>query len=58
MEAVRTAGAVVAALALVAGTARARAAVTAAKAARGFRRDMIGRASCSAGRPGLPPIGG
>src|SRR3954452_13900561 len=46
----------VAALALAAGTARASAAVTAANAARGFR-DMIGRASCSAGRPELPPIG-
>jgi hypothetical protein len=37
MEAVRTAGVVVAALALAAGTTRARAAVTAANAARGFR---------------------
>jgi hypothetical protein len=43
--AVRAAGAVFTVLALAAGTARASAAVTAANAARGFRRDMSGRTS-------------
>ncbi|WP_324335098.1 hypothetical protein [Baekduia sp.] len=42
---VATAGAVVTALALAAGTATASAAVTAANAAKGVRRDMVGRAS-------------
>jgi uncharacterized protein YycO len=50
MEAAGTAGAVVAALALAAGTATATAAVTAANAAKGFRRDMIGRLLVPDGR--------
>src|ERR1700760_3343549 len=41
IDAVGTAGTVVVALALAAGTARASVAVTAANAARGFRRDMV-----------------
>jgi hypothetical protein len=56
MRAVLTAGAVVAALALAAGTATESAAMTAANAASGFRRDIIDRASLGAGRPGLPLV--